>query len=88
MADVLAWLRALFCRHDFAPLVTTYSPPYDGYISVCMGPQHTERLSLGCTTVLCRCNACGRAEVFVMLGERQSPPSQGKLIPLRKEKVF
>ena len=74
---MIAWLRRWFCRHNFAPLVTTYAPPYEDYISSTLSDTIRERLSLGCTTVLCRCNDCGSAEVFVMLGERRAPPSQG-----------
>lgn len=88
MTAIFAWFRSLFCRHDFAPLVTTYAPAHEGYIGISLSDERRERMTLGCTTVLCRCNSCGRSEVFVMLGARQAPPSQGKLIPLRKEKVF
>ena len=85
MVDLLRWLRYLFCRHDFAPLVTTYAPAYDGHIGISLDNAQRERMALGCTTVLSRCNGCGRSEVFVMLGARQSPPSHAKLIPLRHE---
>ena len=90
IAAFLRWLASKigFCQHDFAPSMTTYAPPYEGYISFTLSDAVRERTMLGVTTVLSRCAKCGELRRKEMLGAKVQPPSQGKLIAMRREERF
>jgi len=80
---MIGWLRQLFCQHEIVPVVTTYAPPVLGW-SRGLRSQDAKRAALhGMTTVLARCDKCGKTQVHKMLGAASEdlPPERHELAP-------
>ena len=78
---MIAWLRRLFCKHDFLPFVAAYAAPLPSFSSY--NDLTALRALAGLTTVLSRCKKCGATERHELLGKRVAPPSQAELRALK-----
>jgi len=55
-----------FCNHKWIVIAKTFSPPIQG--GTYCGHRDLLRLANGMTTVLCKCNECGKLKSVEMIG--------------------
>lgn len=72
----MTWWHRLWCKHEWTAVVLSVAPPQTVKISNLSGAgakELTERVLLGCTSVLLRCHCGADLGVHTVLGQPEAP---------------